>query len=299
MRLIRLVVVLLVVGSSSRAPSASPSVARSVAPAARSFTVEVVGSGPPIVLVPGLACSGDVWAGAVKHLRAGHTLHVVTLAGFGGVPAIGAPFLSRVRDDLIQYMRSRHLVRPVVIGHSLGGFLALWIAATAPDLVGGVVAVDGVPFLPALMSPDATVDQSRAMAASIRDRMAGLSREGFAAQNRAALAQMITAPADVDRVAAASAGSDPRAVGLAVYELMTTDLRPAMRRIRAPALLVAAGGGAAPAERAAIAARYEAQVAGIARRRVVVAERARHFVMLDDPDFLFGRIDELLREARR
>ncbi len=196
-------------------------------------------------------------------------------------------------------MRSRRLARPVLIGHSLGGFVALWIAATAPDLVGGVVAVDGVPFLPALVSPDATVSQSRAIAASIRDRMAGLSQEAFAAQNRASLAHMITAPADVDRVARDGARSDPRAVGLAVYEVMTTDIRTAMRRIRAPALLIAAGGAVGPEERTGLAARYEAQVKSIARHRVVVAERARHFVMLDDPDFLSGQIEAFLREARR
>ncbi len=93
MRLVSLFLLLAVVGSSSPVEAAPP--------APRSFTVEVVGSGPPIVLIPGLACSGEVWAGTVARLRATHALHVVTLAGFGGGPAIGAPFLSRVRVDLI------------------------------------------------------------------------------------------------------------------------------------------------------------------------------------------------------
>ncbi|HTE53675.1 MAG TPA: alpha/beta fold hydrolase [Kofleriaceae bacterium] len=294
------VLALLAWGCSSASPAPPPPArpaASAPAAAPRSFTVEVIGSGSPMILIPGLACSGEVWRGAVEHFRATHQLHVVTLAGFAGQPAIGAPFLDRVRRDLIQYIRDQRLVRPVVVGHSLGGFLGFWIAATAPELVGGVIAVDGVPFLSALMDPTATAATSQAIAGQIRDQMAAQTREQFAAQNRRALTGMITAPADVDRVAATSGRSDPAAVGLAVYEIMTTDLRPSVSAIRSPTLLVAAAGQAAdPRERDQIAARYEQQIASIPVHRVAVAARARHFVMLDDPAFLFGQMDAFLRD---
>ena len=53
------------------------------------FAVEVTGSGPDVVLIPGLSSSGPVWDGTVARFADTHTLHVVTLTGFGGVPAIG------------------------------------------------------------------------------------------------------------------------------------------------------------------------------------------------------------------
>jgi pimeloyl-ACP methyl ester carboxylesterase len=55
--------------------------------------------------------------------------------------------LQTVRDDVLRYIQEKKLDHPVIVGHSLGGFLAFWIAATAPDAVGPLVAVDGVPFL--------------------------------------------------------------------------------------------------------------------------------------------------------
>ncbi|MEO7974897.1 MAG: alpha/beta hydrolase, partial [Thermoanaerobaculia bacterium] len=110
-----------------------------------SFDVQVTGRGPAVVLIPGLLSSGEVWDTTVARYRDRYTLHVLTLAGFGGPAPIGAPFLPRVRDELIRYVQAEHLDRPIVVGHSLGGFLAFWVGATAPDLVGGIVAVDGVP----------------------------------------------------------------------------------------------------------------------------------------------------------
>jgi N-formylmaleamate deformylase len=277
---------------ADRAPPAAPTAASPTA-----FRVEVTGAGRPVVLVPGLACGGDVWDRTVQHLRAHHEVHVVTLAGFAGQPAIDGPLLARARADLAAYLS--RLDRPVVVGHSLGGFLALWVAATAPDRVAGVVAVDGVPFLSALMDPTTTADAIGPQAAMIRDQLAALTPAAFAEQNRAALAAMITAPADVDAVARTSGRSDPAAVGAAVHEIMTTDLRAAVAAIRAPTLIIAAGALAPDAAAGReLAARYQAQVAAIPDHHVVLAAHARHFVMLDDPAFFHAELDALLARAR-
>jgi N-formylmaleamate deformylase len=273
-------------------PTAAPAAARAE-PAA--FSVRVVGSGPPMILIPGLTCSGEVWNDTVAHYHGRYQAHIVTLAGFAGQPAIGSPFMPRVRDELVAYIRAQGLVRPVIVGHSLGGFMALWIAATAPDEVGPVVAVDGVPFLAALGDPAMTPQGARPGAEQMRTMMASLTPEQFAAQTQLSLSAMITDPKHLAEVEETSRASDPAAVGEAVYELMTTDIRPLLAAIRTPVLLVAAGQYAKDdAARAALAASYESQVSSVPEHRVVVAARARHFVMLDDPAFLFGEIDGFL-----
>jgi N-formylmaleamate deformylase len=275
MQLCRSLVVLLALGSSAAA-----------APPA--FSVAVSGHGPPVVLIPGLACGGDVWRTTVARYGAGHELHVLTLAGFAGQPVGETPLLPAVRRELAAYIRAHHLVRPVVVGHSLGGFVALWLAATEPDLVGGVVVVDAVPFLPALMQPGATIDAVKPQADAMRTMLGALTPAQFAAQNRRSLDAMITAPRDVDAVAATSRRSDPKAVAEAMYEVMTTDLTPLLGKIRAPTLILAAAAGQ---DVAAVRAAYAAQYAGLAGHTLVVAERARHFIMLDDPTLFFAELD--------
>lgn len=133
------------------------------------FEVTVVGEGPAIILIPGLASSGDVWQSTVAALKADYQLHVLTLAGFGGVAPLTQDawtqgFLPSQQEAVLRYIRQQNLDKPVVIGHSLGGYLALALAVTAPELIGGAVNVDGLPALGALQhgAPYSTPEQVQA-----------------------------------------------------------------------------------------------------------------------------------------
>lgn len=265
---------------------------------AASFHVEVHGAGLPILLIPGLSCSGDVWDETVAALAGNYEVHVLSLAGFAGRAAIAAPFLPRVRDDIVAYIQAQQLHRPAIVGHSLGGFLAFWLAASEPTLVGPIVAVDGVPFLPALMDASTTVDSVRTMAEGTKTMMASLSPEQFARQTRMSIATMVTAPEDPERLARQGGESDPTTVAQAMFELMTTDLRDDVANIESPVLLLAAGAAAlTPEARAGLRRSYEAQVAPIPDHRVLVADDARHFIMLDAPDFFHATLIEFLTNA--
>lgn len=288
-------------GAQGTAPAAS-----AAAPTeARPFTVRVVGRGHPLLLVPGLMSGGDVWDGTVAHLADRYELHVVTLAGFAGVPAVPTTdFLGRARDALLTYARS--LDHPVVVGHSLGGALAYAMAAAAPDALGGVVAVDGVPWLVALGDTTATVAAVRPQADAMRAMFAGLAPAQLGAQTRMSLAGLMRDTTNVARGVRWAETSDPATVGQAMAELMTTDLRPRVAAIRIPVLQIAAVGGfPTPELRATARARYAAQLRAVPQAEVAVAERAYHFVMLDDPTFFHGTLDAFLarvapaRTARR
>jgi pimeloyl-ACP methyl ester carboxylesterase len=294
-----LVLALLAVGCTPAtappsAPRPSPQPTPATAPGDAPFTVTTTGHGPHVIFIPGLSSPGSVWDRAVAHLATRYTCHVVTLAGFAGAPAMaGDAFLPVERDAILGYVRAQHLERPVLVGHSLGGFLAYWIAATAPGQIAGVLAIDGLPFAPALGDPSATPAGLEPQAAQVRAFLASLDRAQFAHQTTAALQAMITRPGDATRVATDADRSDPRTVGQAVYELMTTDLRPLLGAIPIPVWLIQAGD--VPGMREA----YEAQVAGAPEHRVVRAAGAKHFVMLDDPDLVDATLDELLAAVQR
>ena len=125
----------------------------------KSFKVEVYGKGHPIILIPGYSCSGDVWKATVDNLKANYQLHVLTLAGFAGVPPIDTPILKTVKNDLIKYVKDNHLNKPVLIGHSLGAFMSLWVASEEPSLFSKILCVDGVPFISAMSNPSITSEE--------------------------------------------------------------------------------------------------------------------------------------------
>jgi pimeloyl-ACP methyl ester carboxylesterase len=274
---------------------AAPAMAQTEPTTAAPFVVERSGTGRAMILIPGLLSSGDVWKGTVERFASRYDMHVLTLAGFAGAPPTGAdPFLATTRDAVIRYIREQKLDRPILVGHSLGGFLALWVAATAPDLAGPVIAVDGVPFLPALLDTTMTPERSAPQATAIRSVFAGMSSETLGAQTRVAMSQQVRDTAWHNIGARWGTASDAKTAGRAIEEMMTTDLRPDVARITSPVLLFMAGDGMTADIRAQMLQRYQRQLDGVKDARVVAAERARHFIMLDDASFFHATMTSFL-----
>ncbi len=241
------------------------------------FSVKVHGKGGrPIVLIPGLGCPGEVWDETVAHLGEDYETHVLTLAGFAGEPPIKEPLSAAVRRDLTRYIRSRKLKQPVIVGHSMGGFIAYWIAAAHPGLVGPIIVVDAGPAL------SGDVEEAQ----ELRSKWKDASDEQFAAQTRAAFTSMTSVPKRMASVITAVTESDRRAIGDAIYEMMTTDLTEQVADIKAPVLVIAADGG--------FQKRIRQQIEDIPDHTMIVVPKARHFVMFDAPDEFFAAIDEFL-----
>jgi N-formylmaleamate deformylase len=277
------------------AQSATPA-AHAIAPVrVPEFKVERIGRGRPMILIPGLLSGGEVWKSAIERYGDRYDMHVLTLAGFAGAPPITADsFLATERNAIIRYIRDNHLEKPVLVGHSLGAFLAFWIAATQPELVGSVVAVDGVPYYGALNDTSMTPERARPQAEQMRAMAATLTSDQLAMQMAMALRGQSRDSVNVRLGERWGRTSDPATMGRAVAEIMTTDLRREVAEIRTPVLLIASGFGMTDTQREMTLARYRAQVSRVPNHRVLMATNARHFVMLDDPAFLFAAMDEFL-----
>jgi N-formylmaleamate deformylase len=264
------------------------------------FKVVVTGSGPPMILIPGLASGGNVWDGTVAHFKDRYQCHVLTLAGFAGQPAVDGPFLEKVRDGIVKYIQEQKLDHPVIIGHSLGGMMAFWLAETAPAEVGPIISVDGVPFYSALLDPSATRDTMLPKAEQLRSMYAGIPPAQFVTNNHQFLSMMITARTNIDFVASLGDKSDPKAVGQAFFDLATTDLRHDLKSIQVPVLLLGSASFATDeATKAKIQQAYAAQIATVPHHKLVFAPTARHFIQLDDPEFFYRETEGFLKENQK
>ncbi len=114
---------------------------------------EVAGEGEPVVLVHGLSGSTRWWARNVGVLSEHYRVYLVNLPGFG-VGRLARPrfVLAEASSWLLAWMEAVGLGRAHLVGHSMGGYLCLRLAASRPEVVGRLVLVD-----PAGMPPDRTL----------------------------------------------------------------------------------------------------------------------------------------------
>ena len=157
------------------------------------FQVAVTGQGAPVILIPGLASSGEVWQATVARLcgpAQRRQCHVLSLAGFAGVAPIAGDLLAQAEAQLAAYIGDKQLGKPAIIGHSLGGFLALKLAIDHPQQAGKLVIVDALPALGAVQLPSITPEQLQGMAAQMRGAMRAQDDASFAQSQRRSVAGM-------------------------------------------------------------------------------------------------------------
>lgn len=296
-------------GQSHAAPApqslTAPVAALASAAATTSFSVEVIGQGRPVILIPGLMSSPAVWQSTVDALKADHQLHLIHLAGFAGKAArMGmqpdSSLLSAVQQELLAYIKTKQLQQPVVIGHSLGGFLAFALASKAPDTIGPIVSVDGLPYLAPVFTrnPATTAAQMQTQAAQISMQYGGMTKTQLSQATAQGLFIQATSQSAQQQVLAMAEASDPKTVGQVMAELLTTDLRLQVSHIKQPVLLLGASGALPAQAQAGVKALYQQQLEKLPAAQLDINTQARHFIMLDDPAWLNQKIRRFLQEAK-
>jgi len=274
-----------------------------VAQSAPAFTsdrlsVEVLGTGPDVIFIPGYASSREVWRAEAERLSATHRVHMVQLAGFAGEPWVhgDGPFVQPVIDELARYIDEAGLQDPAVIGHSMGGMSALMLAQQYPALVGKVMSVDSLPFFSALFGPQVTVDTARPFADQAAAGTLAADDASFRAGQQQGAAGYVNDPATQAAMVEWGMASDRQALATAIHEVMLTDLRPALPAMTTPVWAVYAAdanGGAPPAMADALWQREYATLPGVELIRV---DDARHFIMADQPERFSEIVDRFLAE---
>jgi pimeloyl-ACP methyl ester carboxylesterase len=262
--------------------------------------VDKFGSGAQaLILIPGLACGSWEWYDTIANFSPHYTVYVITLPGFDGRAAANKTALfSAFARDFWEMTAAHKIETPVVVGHSLGGTLAIALAEQHPERLSGIVAVDGLPVFP--MLANATPEQREIAAAQMTNTYAKLPKaDEFAAQKGYMETVGTNNPDLVEPAARLEARSDPQAIAAWTHDDLTADLRPNLGRITIPFLEIMPyePSDAKPPMAYTLEqtlAFYKSLVAGAPKVTVVAVAPARHFVMLDQPEAFYKAITNYL-----
>lgn len=261
------------------------------------LSVQVVGQGPDVILIPGLASSREVWTTEAARLKATHRVHLVQLAGFAGEPwshGDGA-FVQPVVDELARYVREQNLQRPAVIGHSMGALVGLRLAQDHPALVGKLMSVDSLPFFSALYGPTATVETATPIAAQMSQALLAMDEAAFTASQTQTGAGMARDLATREAIVRWSLATDRHALAAAMRDVMTTDARPGLEAMTTPVTVLYASDADGGAPAAMADAMWTREYASLPGARLIRVDDSRHFIMVDQPERFGELMDEFLK----
>jgi pimeloyl-ACP methyl ester carboxylesterase len=269
--------------------------------------IEMRGTGSvPMVLIPGLMSEWTVFESMMTRNASKYTMYAVTLPGFGGslppplpdaTPPSKTLWLDNAERAILDLIESKKIVKPVLVGHSMGAHLALRLAAKHPDKFQAAVAIDGLPAFPLMPGVELSKEQRAAQIDGVfAQQMGTLTDEVWTNQVRQGTSNMVKS-ADRAKEIAEMSVRVPRPTSVRyMLELLASDVTKELKASSCKVLGIAALGddstrfGSIDLAKAA----WKSQFDAVPAATVVYFDDTRHFVMDDAPTELDLAIEQFL-----
>ncbi|SHJ60106.1 Pimeloyl-ACP methyl ester carboxylesterase [Maribacter aquivivus] len=257
----------------------------------KTFEVDVIGEGDPILLFPGFTCTGDVWNATVNELSKNYECHVFTFAGFGDVPAIEKPWLPKIKEDILEYVSQNKLENPVLLGHSLGGALALWMAADGNSFK-ELIIVDALPSTGALMMPNFK-SEYMVYDSPYNKQLLAMNDADFEAMAQQMASSMTKEKLNQEKIKNWMIQADRETYVYGYTDLLKLDLREDLAKINSPVTILAA---TEPYGLDMAKSTYELQYKALVEYTIEFANGSSHFIMYDQPQWFIENLKNALND---
>ena len=103
------------------------------------------GDGPALIILHGLFGSARNWSTIARRLAESHRVIALDLRNHGDSPWAGTMTYAEMADDVAEFIAAAGLDRPNVLGHSMGGKVAMTLALGRDVALGALIVVDIAP----------------------------------------------------------------------------------------------------------------------------------------------------------
>lgn len=248
------------------------------------FEVQKTGEGSAsIIFIPGFGCSGEVWDQTKANFEKDFSCYTLTMAGFAGVPAKGDPSFDYWKTSIADFIKDSAIEKPILVGHSMGGVLAMAIAADYPDLMDRIVVVDGLACLQALTNPS-FIPLKDPDCSTMVAQIKGISDDKFYQIQKASIAQMVADTSMRDEIIAWTVASDREVFARMYCDFWNTDLREKISAIKCPVLVLLSSG------MVNFKSGIQAQFQNLKTADIQFAKKGLHFIMFDDRQWYLDQL---------
>ncbi|MDZ4667356.1 MAG: alpha/beta hydrolase [bacterium] len=253
------------------------------------FEVQKTGKGKQaIIFIPGFASSGEVWDETKSKFETDYTCHVLTMAGFAGVKPESTLSFTQWKNGIAAYIKDKNLEKPILIGHSMGGGLALALAADYPEIIEKIIVVDAVPCLSALMNPTFKSKENNDCSSAVNQIMA-MTNDQFYQMQCSSIPKLLEDTSMQEKVISWSLRSDRKTIAEMYCDFSNTDLREKITTIKCPSLILQEG------YFVNIKPLIEGQYKNLKTANLQYANKGMHFIMYDDKDWYFAQLNNFIK----
>lgn len=253
--------------------------------------VEKSGDGNPIIFLPGFTSPGSVWNETIEQLENNYETHVVSYAGFNGIAPISTPWYQPIKEQLIAYVKKEKLTKLTIIGHSMGGNLAVDLAAAFAPELSGLILVESLPCMRELMMPGVPVS-SLQYDSPYNNQMLNMPDDAFKNVASTMARNMTNKEDKVETLANWSIIADRKTYVYGYTDLLKLDLRPQLEKIETETLVL---GATFPSKEMAKQT-YDKQYINLKNKTIELADDSKHFIMFDQPDWLYSQVNSYLEK---
>lgn len=248
------------------------------------FEVKKSGEGnQSILLIPGFACSGEVWAETRSIFEKDFTCYTLTMAGFADAKPSPNPNFEHWKTGIANFIKENNIEKPVLIGHSMGGGLAMAIAADYPELIESIVVVDALPCLSAMMNPNFKPQENNDCSVAV-DHITALSEEQFIQMQKMSMTQLLQNTEMLETVVNWSVESDRQTFAEMYCDFSNTDLRERIATVKCPTLVLL------ESNFKNFSSVIEDQYKNLETANLQYANKGLHFIMYDDKEWYFDQL---------
>ncbi|WP_412850958.1 alpha/beta fold hydrolase [Chryseobacterium sp. PMSZPI] len=252
------------------------------------FEIKKTGTGKQsLIFIPGFASSGDVWNETTAKFEKNYTCYTLTMAGFAGVKPEADASFKDWENRIATYIKDNKIEKPIVIGHSMGGGLALAIAADYPELIGKIVVVDALPCLAAISDPNFKAKENNDCTAII-NKFTAMSEEQFHQMQTQSIPRLLADSSMQETVIGWSMKSDRKTFAKMYCDFSNTDLREKIKTIQCPSLILL------EPYFAYLKPAIEGQYKNLKNANFQYATKGLHFMMYDDKEWYFNQLNNFL-----
>lgn len=199
------------------------------------------------------------------------------------------PWYNTIKEELVSYIKNNELKNIQIVGHSMGGNLAIDIAAELPDRINKLILVDAIPCMREIMMPGVSADYLQ-YDSPYNNQMLEMDSIQFNNMATSMAANMTMNKGKIDTLTKWILEADRKTYVYGYTDLLKLDLRKVLDKVKSKTLIL----GASFPDVEIAKNNYKKQYSNLSNKTIEMTSNSKHFIMFDQPEWFYKKVNTFL-----